>query len=96
MLLGDNEEMTEFSSGQLFLKLSEILGDEWRTVGRHLGLRNVDLENIQADHSSRKESGYQALLEWTRRGPASRTALYNALKVIDRGGVIFEYLAGNQ
>ena len=96
MLLGDNEEMTEFNSGQLFLTLSEILGDEWRTVGRHLGLRNADLENIHADHSSQKERGYQVLLQWTRRGPTSRTALYNALKVIDRSGVIFEYLAGNQ
>jgi hypothetical protein len=88
--------MTEFNSRHIFIKLSEILGDRWRALGRYLKLQDAALENIMADYASQQERGYQVLLKWTRQGPASKTALYNALMEVDRSGVIFEYLAGNQ
>ena len=79
-----------------FLKLSENLGHEWKTLGHYLGLRSADIENIQADHATQKERGYRVLLQWTRRGPTLRAALYSALKAVDPSGAPFECLAGNQ
>lgn len=88
--------MNEYNSNKLFLKLSENFGHDWKTLGRYLGLRTADIENIEADHAGQRERGFQVLLFWTRRGIASRTALYNALMTVDPSGAIFQYLAANQ
>ena len=92
MLSGDNEELNEFNSGDLFLMLSANLGHEWKPFARHLRLRPAAIENIEADHLSQTERSYQVLIQWTRQGTASRTALYNAIMFADPSGALMERL----
>ena len=92
MLSGENEELNEFNSRDLFVMLSANLGHEWKPFARYLGLRSAAIENIEADNLSQRERSYQVLIQWTRQGTASRTALYNAIMSADPSGALMELL----
>ncbi|XP_062519988.1 uncharacterized protein LOC134195009 [Corticium candelabrum] len=94
--LGQNEEMNEFNSSQLFIELSKNLGHEWKLFARSLGLTTAAIENIEADNSSQRERSYQVSIQWTRRGTASRTALYKAIMAVDPSGALMERLIAGQ
>ncbi len=96
MFPGQNEEMNEFNSSQLFIELSKNLGHEWKLFARSLGLTTAAIENIEADNPSQRERSYQVSIQWTRRGTASRTALYNAIMAVDPSGALMERLIAGQ
>ena len=88
--------MNEHNSGQLFMKLSDNLGHDWKPFARHLGLTSTDIENIEADHLSQSERSYQVLIKWTRREGASKTALYSAIMAVDSSGALMDRLITGQ
>ena len=70
----------------LFRDLSTSLsGDDWRRLGRRLGITAVRLESIEHDHQ--EDAAYYMLLTWFKR--VSRASdkvliLINALRLINR------------
>lgn len=58
-----------------FLKeLSGELEDDWKVVGRKLGLKNPELSNIESDNSRNlKEAKYQMLCKWLQKNGSTAT-----------------------
>ena len=51
--------------------IASSLGSGWLMVGRRLGLRESELENIQYNcRDSQLQQGYQMLLNWSRQSSA--------------------------
>lgn len=59
--------------------LSGKFSKEWLTVGRHLGLEDPYLHNIEADYRQygQREVAYNMLLSWKQQN--SRNATYRVL-----------------
>ncbi|XP_071843344.1 uncharacterized protein [Apostichopus japonicus] len=68
--------------------LSEEIQNEWKAVGRNLGLDDSKLYNLERDYTNQghKETVYQMLLTWKRRigGQATYRVLGEALKAAGR------------
>ncbi len=74
------------------MTLSENLGHDWKSFARYLSLTTAAIENIEADNPIQRERSCQVLIQWTRRGTASGTALYNAIMAVDPSGALMEQL----
>ncbi|PIK39683.1 hypothetical protein BSL78_23473, partial [Apostichopus japonicus] len=68
--------------------LSEEIQNEWKAVGRNLGLDDSKLYNLERDYTNQghKETVYQMLLTWKQRNGSQATyrALGEALKAAGR------------
>lgn len=70
----------------IFQFLSKKLAQEWKDVGRNIGLADESLEHVEADSKNREEANYKMLLQWTRTKGSDATieVLIEALKLAKR------------
>ena len=70
----------------LFRDMSaNLVGDEWRRLGRRLGMTRIRIESIDRDHHD--DASYYMLLTWFKRVPRSSdkvSLLIHALISINR------------
>ena len=66
--------------------MGEKIAEKWRTLGRRLGIKDPELEDIDQLHKQLSEKGYQILKLWKRRegSAATHQALCDALKRVKR------------
>ncbi|XP_062520082.1 uncharacterized protein LOC134195087 isoform X2 [Corticium candelabrum] len=91
--LGPNEIMNETNSANIFQKLSDNLGHNWKCLARCLHLQEAEIENIEADYrGQQKEQGYYVLKTWAKKQGATRAVLFDALMAVIPSGSIFDCL----
>ncbi|PIK35917.1 hypothetical protein BSL78_27257 [Apostichopus japonicus] len=81
-----DQDNTALASESLLQNLAEQLG-EWRFLGRHLGLTEGNLHDIEQNNKGdSKEMKYQTLLQWKRTSAKRATigCLANALEKVGR------------
>lgn len=66
--------------------LSKELAQEWKDVGRNIGLSDEALDHAEADSENREEANYKMLLQWARTNGSDATieVLIQALKRANR------------
>jgi hypothetical protein len=90
LYIGDQEDINEHNSSEVFETISRELGNDWNSAGRKLGLSPARLENVDHDYKEQEDKGYYTLIRWSRSPRlATRTRLCEAiLKLSSRDRII--------
>ncbi|KAH3830605.1 hypothetical protein DPMN_103850 [Dreissena polymorpha] len=97
-LLAQAREFLDTSgiSPNLMLKVSNLVGNEWKTVLRRLGVNDTLIDNFDHQFPTIKEKLYQGLLHWKRSNGIAAT--FNILETcLKESGLTYvaEQISGN-
>ncbi|CAL8235959.1 unnamed protein product, partial [Arctogadus glacialis] len=70
-------------SDKELLQVANTLGQEWEQVAIHLELKNKDLEDIKAEHSTVAMQKQKMLVIWRRRRPQDKATAQDLLRGLE-------------
>ena len=86
-VLTDSENLQHYQNSpvslQILVKLSERVTRKWKFLGRRLGIKEHEIQQIKGDNQGdMQEQSYQMLLKWTQsNGGGSYQELGEAVKM---------------